>query len=145
MTNGHAQSERIHQIELQLLFPKMGAIAVAAPAIGQDQKLQPLGKGLSSKVLLLLLPDKGIHGKLRGVRRLTDGYIAPIMQHVIDSVGNSLSHGVAGKVMDVDLGCLSTPYPVFILKPPNQLFFSVSTLIIGQPAFRNAATWAWMY
>lgn len=95
--DGDGQGERVGQLGLQLSFPGVTTIAVAAASVGQDEDLARGGMALGT-----FLPPPmgdGMGGESGSVVRNTNDEGAAILGDVVDAIGDGDADGVGTEVV----------------------------------------------
>lgn len=117
----HGQPEPVAQVLLHLLLPQPGPIAVAAPAVGQDQQARGPGIGRPAR----LQPPAGERGdgELGRVARRPDGDRAALGRHDVAAVGDGPPERVVAEVMDVDRRRLPAPGAPGVLEIADRCLF----------------------
>lgn len=128
----HLQAACVAQLLLQLGFSHARATAVGAACIGQDQESACLPIASSSYHGPPI--DDGVDCKARRVETVAHADKASVGRHVVNAVWDSLSSSVLRPIVDqYRLGVFAPGAPV-VFEVADQLFFLVSTLMMGSPA-----------
>lgn len=133
VTNGDRKAESIGHLDLKLMFPGSGLIAIAAASVAQDEQFQCVG----IKVRTGALPPvaDGVNGESWCIGRLTDVDIAQIALDVVDAIGHGDPAGILTEVMSIDIHGLRAPNSSWVVEKADQ-FLAFGVYADDRPAHR---------
>ena len=115
------QTEGIAELSLQLGLPTTGTAAIAAAAIGEDQKFASLV--ITREAFAFPPSGNGMSGEGGGVVRDADENGSAVRLWVIDAVGDGYPGGIGAKIVIVHAERRTIPFGSGVLEVADQFPF----------------------